>query len=129
MFYPVCVCTCDRGLVNYVFSPFFRERACLLVSTSDWSVASHCGLLFPIMCVLCLEIIDIVHVAVTDIDCVSGETLMQLVVRWKMFVYQTQEITCYVCLDTLAERRVKPNDVALPILRVFCGACFMYSSL
>ena len=55
------------------------------------SMTSHCGLLLPVMRVLCLEIIDLtlfMHAAITDLDCVSVENLVQLVVRWEMLVYQ-----------------------------------------
>ena len=60
VFYAICVACSDCGLVNYVLSyAFFLERACFLVPTSAWSMISHCGLLFLMMRVLCLEIIDL----------------------------------------------------------------------
>ncbi len=62
VFCAICVACSDCGLVNYVFShAFFLERACFLVPASAWvyDMTSHCGLLFPAMRVLCLEIIDL----------------------------------------------------------------------
>ena len=40
---------------------------------------------------------------------------MQLVAGWEVCVHEAEKIACNVCLDVLAERRVKPNYVALPI--------------
>ena len=34
---------------------------------------------------------------------------------WKVRFYKFEKTACNVCLDVLAECRVKPNDVALPV--------------
>ena len=61
VFYAICVGCSDCGLVNYVLShAFFLMRACFLVPIQvQGSMTTHCGLLFLIMRVLCLEIIDL----------------------------------------------------------------------
>ena len=80
VFYAICAASSDCGVVNYVLShAFFLERACFIVPTSAWSMTSHCGLLFLIMRVLIVlrnYRLDIVHAAITDLDCVSVENLV-----------------------------------------------------
>ncbi len=60
VFCAICVACCDCGLVNYVFShAFFLERACFLVPANAWVYDLTLWLAFPVMRVLCLEIIDL----------------------------------------------------------------------
>ena len=48
---------------------------------------------------------------------------------WKVRVYKLEKTACNVCLDILAEWRVKPNDVALSVpVWLLCYMC-MYSNL
>ncbi len=72
-----CVACSDCGLVNYVFShAFFLERDLSL--QVHGSMTSHCGLLFSTSyaCVVLRNYrLDIVHAAITDLDCVSVENL------------------------------------------------------
>ncbi len=60
VFCAICVACSDCGLVNYVFShAFFLDGQVFLSLQVHGSMTSHCGLLFPVMRVLCLEIIDL----------------------------------------------------------------------
>jgi hypothetical protein len=59
--------------------------------------------------------LHIVDATIADLNCVSVKIFVKFVVRRKMFVNEAEEIASYVGFDTLTERRVKPNDAALPI--------------
>jgi hypothetical protein len=48
---------------------------------------------------------------------------MQLVVRWKVLVNKTKEITPYISADTHAEWWVEPNDVSM-LRCLFLRACY-----
>ncbi len=66
------------------------ERACFLVPASAWVYDLTLWLAFSsYACVVLRNYrLDIVHAAITDLDCVSVENLVQLAVRWEMLVYQ-----------------------------------------
>ncbi len=80
VFCAICVACSDCGLVNYVFShAFFLEWACFLVPASAcrvydltlWLASSSYA------CVVLRNYrLDIVHAAITDLDCVSVENLV-----------------------------------------------------
>ncbi len=71
--YAICVACSDCGHVNNVLShAFFLERACFLVPTSAWVCDLALWFAFPILFIR----LDIVHAAVTDLDCVSVENLV-----------------------------------------------------
>ncbi len=79
MFYAVCVACSDCGLVNYHLShAFFLGRACFLVPTSAWVYDLALPLAFSnYACVVLTNYrLDVVHAAITDLDCVSVENLM-----------------------------------------------------
>ncbi len=61
VFCAICVACSDCGLVNYVFivMHFSWSGHVFLSLQVHGSMTSHCGLLFPVMRVLCLEIIDL----------------------------------------------------------------------
>ncbi len=46
-------------VVNVLSYAFFLQRACFLILQVHASMNSHNGLLFLVMCVLCLEVIDL----------------------------------------------------------------------
>ncbi len=74
-----CVACSDCGLVIYVFShAFFLERACFLVPASAWIYDLALWLAFSnCACVVLRNYrLDIVHAAITDLDCVFVENLM-----------------------------------------------------
>ena len=64
------------------------------------------------------------HTAVTYLNCVSFEYLVELGSFGKVFVDELKERFADVGSDVLAVRKVKPNHVALPVSRllrsVFC---------
>ena len=77
----MCLLSClsDCGLVNYVLShAFILERACFLVPTNAWVNDLALWLAFPnYACVMLRNYrLDIVHAAITVLDCVSVENLM-----------------------------------------------------
>ncbi len=77
--YAICLVCSDCGLVNYVLShALFLERACFLVFTSAWVCDLALWLAFPnYACVVLRNYrLDIVHAAITDLDCVSVANLM-----------------------------------------------------
>ena len=79
VFCAICVTCSDCGLVNYVFSHrFFLERACFLVPASAWVYDLTLWLAFSsYACVVLRNYrLDIVHAAITDLDCVSVENLV-----------------------------------------------------
>ncbi len=60
VFCAICVACSDCGFVNYVFSHAFSWSGHVFLSLQvHGSMTSHCGLLFPVMRVLCLEMIDL----------------------------------------------------------------------
>ncbi len=77
----ICVACSDCGLVNYVFShAFFLERACFLLPASAW--VYDLTLWLPFSSYACVVLrnyrLDIVHAAITDLDCVSVENLQNV---------------------------------------------------
>ncbi len=78
VFCAVCVACSDCGLVNlnYVFShAFFLEQACFLAPASAW-VYDLTLWLASFSVVLRNYRLDIVHAAITDLDCVSVENFV-----------------------------------------------------
>ncbi len=81
VFCAICVACHDCGLVNYVLShAFFLEWACFLFRTSAWVYDLALWLAFPnYACVVLRNYrLDVVHAAITDIDCLSVENLISL---------------------------------------------------
>ncbi len=79
VFCAICVACSDCGLVNYVLShAFFLEQACFLVPASAQVYDLALWLAFSnYACVVLRSYrLDIVHAAITDLDCVPVENLM-----------------------------------------------------
>ncbi len=82
VFCAICVACSDCGLVNYVFShAFFLERACFLVPASAWVYDLTLWLASSsYACVVLRNYrLDIVHAAITDLDCVSVDCVLDCV--------------------------------------------------
>ncbi len=79
VFCAICVACSYCGLVNYFFShAFFLQRACFLVPASAWVYVLPLWFAFSSnACVVLRNYrLDIIHAAITDLDCVSVENLM-----------------------------------------------------
>ncbi len=79
VFCAICVACSDCVLVNYVFShAFFLERTCFLVPASAWVYDLTLWLASSsYACVVLRNYrLDIVHAAITDLECVSVENLV-----------------------------------------------------
>ena len=56
--------------------------------------------------------VNVQHVTVTNFNIISGESFLNLVVLWEVFVYIVKETSIKFCCHLLTNGWVKPNDIS-----------------
>ena len=66
------------------------------------------------------------HIAIAYFYVVSIKNLVQLAMRWEMYVNQSRNVLAIFDTTDFAERLVKPDDIPfLPSTLYLVGACFL----
>lgn len=120
----VCVVCRNRSLVYYVVCHALPTKWAIILNPTIATVCNYAwcfafsvyaGIMFRD------DRLNVVHATIANLDCVSVKKFMKLVPWWEMFVNKAKKVVSDVCFDITAERRVKPDNIAVSF-----SACLLW---